>query len=253
MYKLGLKLWSTNTDRYYNEAVRLYGDSVFDYIELYVIPDSLPTLEKWRQLQIPFIIHCPHFMHGFNLAKAKNRKRNSIIYAQVKRFADELNAKYIIFHGGMDGTIEETANQLADFNEPRALIENKPMIALPNKLGGVFCRGYNPTEVTFVKQRAKCGFCLDFGHAICSANSQKKDVYEYCREFAQLFPEMFHLTDNEDITSPSDTHLHLGSGQLDLGKIKKLLPQNAIITLETVKNSKENLNDFYGDCLCMRK
>ena len=43
MYKKGLKLWSVNTDYYYDEAIRLYSEGVFDYIELYVVPD---TLEK---------------------------------------------------------------------------------------------------------------------------------------------------------------------------------------------------------------
>ena len=90
-------------------------------------------------------------------------------------FADELSAKYIIFHCGIDGKVEETAKQLASFNEPRALIENNPMVALPNKMGGEFCRGYNPDEIRLIKEIAKCGFCLDFGHAICSANSQGKD------------------------------------------------------------------------------
>ena len=51
MYKIGLKLWSTNTDCYYNEAIRLYNDGVFDYIELYVVPDTLDTLQKWKKLR----------------------------------------------------------------------------------------------------------------------------------------------------------------------------------------------------------
>ena len=434
MYKIGLKLWSTNTDDYYDEAIRLYNDGVFDYIELYVVPDTLDTLQKWKKLRtlapcgrgqgeglnlapsplvggathvenfqddsiassplvgegwgeglikathfysrqsleyskelrknltkpeqilwhflrnrqlnnmkfrrqeaigeyiadfvcyerkviveldggghveqlqkehdikrdnflrqngfkvitifnndvyeniervleyiiqetphpsplpqgarehgIPFIIHCPHFAHGFNLAKKEKKESNKKIFKQVQRFADELNAKYIIFHGGIDGTIEETAKQLASFNEPRALIENKPFVALPNKMGGEFCRGYNPDEIRLIKEIAKCGFCLDFGHAICSANSQGKDIYEYCREFLQFEPGMFHLTDNKDITSPYDTHLHLGTGTLDIDKIKEILPNDAIVTLETDKDSKKNLNDFIGDAQWMRK
>ena len=111
MYKLGLKLWSVNTDSYYDEAIRLYHDGVFDYIELYVVPNTLHTLEKWAKIAIPFIIHCPHFMHGFNLAKAEKKESNFAIYREVKQFADELRAKYIIFHGGMDGDIRETARQ----------------------------------------------------------------------------------------------------------------------------------------------
>ena len=143
-----------------------------------IIMDTTDTIEKWKKLDIPFIVHCPHFAHGFNLAKIKKKESNFKIYQQVKHFADELNAKYIIFHGGIDGNVKETAKQLASFNDPRALIENKPMIALPNKMGGEFCRGYNPNEIRLIKETAKCGFCLDFGHAICSANSQKIDVYK---------------------------------------------------------------------------
>ena len=252
MYKLGLKLWSRNTDYYYDEAIRLYNDGVYDYIELYVVPNTTDTIEKWKKLDIPFIVHCPHFAHGFNLAKIEKKESNFKIYQQVKHFADELNAKYIIFHGGIDGNVKETAKQLASFNDPRALIENKPMIALPNKMGGEFCRGYNPNEIRLIKETAKCGFCLDFGHAICSANSQKIDVYKYCRDFMQFEPNMFHLTDLEDITSPYDSHLHLGTGELDLNKILSMIPPKSIITFETNKNSKENLSDFEEDMKCLQ-
>lgn len=253
MYKIGLKLWSINTDSYYDEAIRLYNDGVFDYIELYVVPESVETLEKWKKLlPIPFIIHNAHFAQGFNLAKKEKAGRNREIYEQTKLFADELNAKYIIFHGGIDGNIEETAKQLESFNEPRALIENKPFVALPNKMGGNYCRGYNVDEIKHVMDAANCGFCFDFGHAICAGNSLAKDVYEYCNNFLQLNPKMFHLTDNADITSPFDSHLHLGTGELNLDRIKMMLPNNAIITLETNKNSKENLDDFIGDATCMK-
>ena len=252
MYKLGLKLWSVNTDFYYDEAIRLYERGIFDYIELYVVPNTIETLSKWTKIGIPFIIHCPHFMHGFNLAKTEKKESNWTIYQQVKQFADKLNAKYIIFHGGVDGNIEETAQQLASFNEPRALIENKPMVALPNRMGGNSCRGYNKEEIEIVKKASGCGFCLDFGHAICAANSQKEEVYSYCENLFSLFPNMFHLTDNTDITSPYDTHPHLGEGQLNITRIKGMLPKDATITLETEKKSKTNLDDFIGDSKCMK-
>lgn len=249
---LGLKLWSINTDYYLKEAVKLYDKGIYDYIELYVVPESIETLAEWIKLKIPFIIHNSHFAQGFNLAKREKAQRNREIYEQTKRFADALEAKYIIFHGGIDGSIEETARQLSSFNERRAIIENKPFIALPNRMGGEFCRGYNTEEIKFVIDEAKCGFCFDFGHAICAANSLKKDVYEYCEEFLKLKPNMFHLTDINDITSPYDSHPHLGTGQLDLSKIRKMLSDNSIITLETNKNSKYTLDDFIGDVQCMR-
>lgn len=267
MYKRGLKLWSCNTDFYYDEAIKLYNHGVFDYIELYIVPETLETLLKWKQLQIPFIIHNAHFAQGFNLAKQEKAERNREIYEQTKQFADELNAKYIIFHGGIDGDIKETAIQLAMFNEPRALIENKPFVALPNRMGGEFCRGYNVDEIKQVVDTAGCGFCLDFGHAICAANSlfettphpnplphkgqfggaREQFVYDYCKDFLQLNPNMYHLTDLDDINSPYDSHLHLGTGQLDFNRIFDMIPQNSYVTFETIKNSKENLNDFIED------
>lgn len=253
MYKLGLKLWSVNTDRYYKEAVRLYENGVFDYIELYIVPNSLEFIPVWLALKIPYIIHCPHFAHGFNLAKKNKRDYNLQIYEQVKKYADILEAKYIIFHGGIDGDIEETANQLIEFREKRALLENKPFIALPNSMGGNYCRGFNFEEIKIVKDEVGCGFCLDFGHAICAANYQNKNRFDYIVALMKLKPSMFHLMDLKDINSFYDSHLHLGTGQLRIDKIMDFLPKNAIVTLETEKTSKCDLNDFIADCSFMRK
>ncbi len=245
MQKLGLKLWSTNTDAYYEAAKRLYPQ--FDYIELYIVPDTLETLDKWRALEIPFIIHAPHFAHGFNLADKGKHRSNKEIYQQVKEFADDLDAEYIIFHGGIDGDAQETARQLAAINEPRALIENKPFRALLNKSGGRFCRGYNPDEIKTIQQAVGCGFCLDFGHAICAGNSLKKDLLP---EFLKLNPDMFHLTDFAG--GECDSHLHFGTGVLDIKRLLQMTPENTKITIETVKNSKENLDDFIEDIKWLR-
>ena len=248
MYEIGLKLWSINTDFYLKEAGRLHDKGVYDYIELYVVPETLETLPLWKRLNIPFIIHNPHFAHGFNLAKAEKKERNREIYEQTKRFADELNAKHIIFHGGIDGNVEETAAQLASFNEPRALIENKPFVALPNRMGGQFCRGATYDELKRIIDTAKCGFCFDIGHAVCSANSQKKEPYAFLHELMSLKPAIFHLSDVTDMTSPYDAHPHLGSGELDIVRLKReIFPENAVISVETNKDSKETLDDFIKD------
>lgn len=248
MYKIGLKLWSINTDYYLKEAERLFNDNLYDYIELYVVPDTLDTLEQWHRLNIPFIIHNAHFAHGFNLAKKNQEKRNREIYEQTVRFADSLNAQYIIFHGGIDGTVQETIRQLSAFNEPRALIENKPFIALPNRMGGYYCRGATFEELKQIIENVKCGFCLDFGHAVCSANSQKIDPYDYILALSQFKPSMFHLSDITDMTSPYDAHPHLGTGNLDIARLKReIIPDDAVISIETNKDNKDNLDDFKED------
>ena len=71
MHKLGLKLWSTNTESYLREAQRLYSLGIYDYIELYVVPNTLDTLENWKKLNIPYVLHAPHFAHGVNLANSE--------------------------------------------------------------------------------------------------------------------------------------------------------------------------------------
>ena len=70
--------------------------------------------------------------------------------------------------------------------------------------------------------------------------------------FLKLKPDMFHLTDNTDISSEFDSHPHLGTGELDLNKIKKILPVDATITLETIKDTKDKLDDFINDTKVIR-
>lgn len=254
MNKIGLKLWSINTDAYYTEAEKLYRGGFYDYIELYVVPDSLVRLEKWKALQVPYIIHCAHSAHGFNLANKELETNNRQIYEQAKRYADELNAQYIIFHGGCDGTLEETARQLASFNEPRALIENKPMLPLPNISSAKICRGFSQEEINVVISSAHCGFCLDFGHAICAANALGKEKEAFIRNLIEQFnPKVFHLSDLESADSVVDSHYHFGRGNLDIKRITRLLPENAKVSIETNKDYPESLSDFIQDVAIFRE
>ena len=251
--KAGLKLWSVNTDHYLKEASRLYSHGIYDYIELYVVPDTTDTLSAWKKLKIPFIIHNAHFAHGFNLAKRENRARNIEIYEQSRLFADELCADCIIFHGGIDGDVNETARQLALFNESRAVIENKPFVALPNKMGGNFCRGATVDELKLIMDTASCGLCFDIGHAVCSANSQNIEPYSFLREIKKLSPRMYHLSDITDMTSPYDAHPHLGTGNLDIKWVAdEIFHDKACVSVETNKDRKERLDDFEKD-ICYLK
>ena len=246
MLNAGLKLWSTNSN-YYDEAVRLTAEQICQYVELYVVPDSTDTISQWKTLKTPFVIHCSHFAHGFNLADANNAERNAAIFQQSKMFADALNASWIIFHGGMDGHIEETAKQLASFHESRALIENKPQIALPNRLGGKRCVGATVEEIKWIRSEIGCGFCLDFGHAICAANALGEEPYAYMDRFMVMNPTMYHLTNLEDMKSVHDSHLSLRTGELDIARLIKRLPEAAFVTFETKKQSQHDLKDFEED------
>ena len=258
MPKVGLKLWSTNTGAYAAEAERLHAAGECDYLELFVEPGSSGTLSCWRRLHddcgIPFVIHNAHAARGFNLASAAAAARNLEIYAETRAFADGLEAEHVIFHGGIDGAVEETVRQLKALGEPRALIENKPFVPLPNPLGLRFCRGATAEELARIIEGAGCGFCLDVGHAVCSANSQGLEPYAFVAELARRFrPVMFHLSDVLDMSSPYDVHPHLGTGSLDIPRLcRDVFPADARISIETVKDSSADLDDFRRDvkCLC---
>ena len=249
MYKLGLKLWSTNTGIYFEEAQRLYREKDYAYIELYVAPDSLDTLPKWESLNVPFTIHAPHEAHGLNLALDSQKRDNRLRFEAAREFADRLSADFIIVHGGSRGTIDSTAQQLAEFRDHRVLIENVPFRTLKDRLR---CIGATPDEVHFLKAHTGCGFCLDFGHAVCSANAQGLEPYSYIRAFMELEPAMFHLSGVLDMTCTVDSHAPLNVSRLNRQILKSLLPQCAKVTVETAKASMSDLDDFRQDVTWIR-
>ena len=243
MYKLGLKLWSTNTDYYYDEAIRLYNKGIFDYIELYVVPDTTDTLKKWKNLKIPFAIHAPHFNHGVNLADVDKFEFNRKTFDTVCHWADELNAKYIIFHPGVLGNVEETIRQINLIKDDRMIVENKPPYQIPSMR---ICRGSKFEEMEHIITQTGIKTCLDIGHCITSANYYKQDIYEYLQKFQSLSPIYYHIADNFSDSS-NDQHLSIGQGNYDFNKIFKIINLDNHILLETNKKSKENLNDFIED------
>lgn len=244
VYKLGLKLWSTNTDYYLKEAEKLYNEGVFSYVELYIVPNTTENIKKWQALKIPFMLHAPHFAHNVNLANKERFEYNKEIYKQVEMYRIALNAEFTVIHGGIDGNIYETIKQLKIIKPQKILIENKPYKA---PLGDRnLCRGYNPEEINMILNEVGCGFCLDIGHAICSANSLKRNPYEFLNEFNKLNPSMYHISDGV-IDSDIDMHLHVGEGNYDFSKIFEIINSSKYISIETKKNKQTDLFDFKKD------
>ena len=244
MFRIGLKLWSTNTDHYLREAKRLYAEGVFDYIELYVVPESLKFANEWKTLNIPYVIHAPHSAHGINLADKNCEDRNIIIFSEVKEFADVLNAPTIIAHGGVLGSIDEVARQINLIGDPRVIVENKPYFPIDNSAR--LLAGSTPEEIQRIITATGCGFCFDIGHAVASANAHGVDWKEYFDPFLKLNPKMYHLSDL-DISSKKDQHLHLGTGTLPIKEIVLRLPTDSMISIETSKNYVYSLLDFKND------
>ncbi|MFA5114011.1 MAG: TIM barrel protein [Candidatus Margulisiibacteriota bacterium] len=243
MYRFGLKLWSTNAN-YRQEAERLLRAGVCQYVELYTVPASYEEYGTlWAGLKVPYVIHAPHFRGGMNLAKKEQAAKNLTLIREAQQFADRLMADKIIVHPGIAGEIKETTRQLALIKDRRILIENKPYHALDDDL---ICNGTTPAEIKLVMDGAGVGFCLDIGHAICAANAQRQEPLAFLREFLRLKPAMFHLTDG-DRHGVLDSHSHIGQGNFDFPALLRLLPADALVTVETDKSSPGDLRDYEQD------
>ena len=247
--EVGLKLWSPNLGLA-RRAAELHREGWIDLIELYVVPETFdPTIGVWRNLNVPFMLHCPHSAHGFNLAKAELFEPNTQKFREVQRFADALQVGVIVMHGGNRGDIEETIRQLKHLNDRRIYLENKPRLSLT---GGI-CIGSSPKEVAQIMSSAKLmGFVLDFGHAICAANSAGVDPFSYIEKFMDSKPGVFHIGDG-DRTSEKDNHFNLGQGNFDIDRLVSFVPPDSSVTVETPTDLKLGLADFVENVRYLRQ
>jgi len=241
--QIGLKLGSKNT-QYTDDIFTLFNEGFFQYIELFVIPESYnSTIEYWKQFSIPFVIHAPHSGTGLNPSIKENRNKNKILINEVFNFSNSLNSEFIIFHPGLDGDINETVFQLLPNIDSRCLIENKPFKGLDNEN----CIGSSYKEIQYLITELKSGFCLDFGHAICASNTLNIEPINLINDLISLKPSIYHLTDG-NFNSEYDVHLHYGKGDFPLRDLINLIPQNSKITNEAKHDFDNNLNDFKIDC-----
>lgn len=247
---LGLKLGSKDI-QYTDEILQYYEQGVFQYIELFVLTGTyVDTISYWKQFDIPFGIHAPHSAAGLNLANAFARNVNKEKIAESIKFADSLKAKYIVFHSGTNGMPDEVVQQLSSFADERFLIENKPI----RGLDGSTCVGsiYEDLKLIISGIGNGTGFCLDFGHAICAANTLKKEPVNFIKELTTLNPRVYHLTDG-DYASELDSHLHYGEGTFPLKELFTLVTDGGMITNEAKRSNSENLGEFKVDSKFLRK
>ena len=247
-FKLGLKLYSTNTDLIKN-ASELHKDGFFYYIELYIIPGSYEKINKWKDFDIPYIIHAPHSSHGVNLAQKEKWETNLQHFNETQRFTDELGSDIIIVHGGNNGSFEETIRQIRLLDDQRIILENKPKRGLFDEE----CVGWSPSEFQMaLKTDAISGTALDFVHATCAACSLQVETITLINEFLKFNPKIFHLSDG-DTQSQKDTHLNFGKGNLNLKEFLASIPNGGLLTLETPRDPAKGLNDFVNDVIFLQK
>lgn len=247
--KIGLKLYSTDTVLI-PEAEVLNREGYFDYIELYTIPGSYEeTINKWKELNCPFIIHAPHSFHGINFAQAEKWQTNHLNFGEAQKFANIMHSDTIIVHGGNNGSFDETVNQLAMLNDHRIALENKPKVGV----NGEACAGWSPDEFKKADDAGILyGTVLDFGHAIYAANSSDLKAMDMIGDLMIFEPRLFHLSDG-DSSSEKDVHYNLGEGNFDLAEIASLIPESGLLTIETPRKPSDNLQSFVKDVQYLQK
>ncbi len=250
--KIGIKVFSKNI-----EAIKVikqyYAQGLFDYIELMALPNSYKRCIKyWRQLNIPFVVHAPHGMFGFNLADKKSRKRNKKMLAETLRYADALEASWVIIHPGLAGRLAESISQIKAFRQKKRLvIENMPFISLLQTK----CLGHSSEEIKKIINQAGLGFCLDVVHAAKAAFAEGEPYLDYLNNFLRLKPKMIHLCDCT-LTGCYDQHLNLGQGEIDFKEVARLITKytpQAWITLEVPDKSYIKFKAFKRDRLMLLK
>jgi deoxyribonuclease-4 len=248
-YKWGLKIWSINK-QYVDEAWKLYDDGLYHYIELFSVPGSFDaSIQFWKQLPIPFVIHAPHYSVGLNFAKSEQEDQNKKLALESFQFADALNASHVIFHPGVEGRLEETIRQMKRVHDSRMLIENKPYYGFDDyttKANRLLCMGSISGDVKRIMSETGVGLCLDIPHAFCTANTLGKDIYDYLEEFLVFNPIMLHLSDG-DSKGTYDEHLNIGKGTYDFKKIFQIIGLDRTISIETKKLSNTSLESFKVD------
>ncbi|MCD8378523.1 MAG: TIM barrel protein [Candidatus Gastranaerophilales bacterium] len=254
--RLGLKLFSNQYEKYKNEAIEIIKAGYADYIELFVYPDSLDMLKKWETLKtnydICFTIHSPHSSHNVNLVVPELLEHNKKIYSQMDTYMDALGAEYMIIHCGRKGNVKETVRQLDIINPQKMIIENTPYYT-PH-MPDIAAAGGLIEDIKYVLDNHDCKFCLDIGHAFCTAAAIGQKPYDYLEEFNNLNPYCYHLSDGE-INSIIDKHYHLSKGDYNWERIMSIINHNRNMTLETItKNySKSLLCEFVNDTKLLRE
>lgn len=225
----GIKLWSINSDLY-PEFVKLYKSGKVDYLELLYVPGKSDNIEILIKNKIPIVVHAPNFSQNIFFGNTQLKENNKII-EETFYFSQKLNADGVIIHPDI-GKKGNFIRFLKANKDKKLIIENMPKTAL----NGSFCLGYDIDDMAEFLSIGNFDFCLDVGHAIKSAFSQKIDYKKLLQSFIKLKPRIIHICDGY-LNTEKDEHLSLGNGDFDLNFIAELIKKSEIkkLTFEVPK------------------
>lgn len=225
--QVGVKIWRVekNLDELIEKAKP-------DFIETMAI-----TTEDYRLLKncgLPITIHAEHTHFGVNQADSQLAEKNRKSLEYAIKTADMLGSDIIVLHPGIimnkNCSMQSTIDFIIGFSDPRIRVENMPIYKSAE--GKYINVGKSIEEMTRILNETKMGFCLDIDHAAVAAINSGLDYMQALKRFMALKPDYFHISDTT-LESKQGDHLHIGEGELDIEVIKKLLPSDARVALET--------------------
>lgn len=241
-YLVGLKLWSTN-QCWFAEAASLYKSKKIDFIELYIAPTTTLQDDFSALAGVPITIHAPHENHDFNTSALSDTSVHRF-HDVVQPIADAVQASHIVVHAGVGTTEAGFTDGITQIADARIIIENMPKLSLQHET----CFGHSLSEIQYIHTQRGFPICLDLGHAIKSACSQRISYEVFLDQIvATAQPFYFHLSDG-DSNSPIDDHLSLGTGNYNLAYLKSLILQQAQkqetrVVFEVPKNNRDLQQD----------
>lgn len=236
--KIGIKIFTEKDEPLLKKLLQKT-----DFIETMAVQGQDYSFLKNYSRKI--VIHAEHQQFGVNPADSSKTEENLKSINFAVELANSLNAEKIICHPGFIANKNCSEKNAIDFfkkiNDKRVIIENMHSLGYNINPITALCTTPESTE-KFLKQTGN-GFCLDISHAVVAALLLKKKNYnEFITPFFKLKPLHFHFSD-VSIKKILD-HLALGEGNLDIESYKKLIPENAEVTLETAVNAEKLLNDI---------
>ena len=211
------------------------------HVQLMMIPTTEPSfrnqIEKFESYSGKIRIHAPHHMQQVNpcapalYADATIQDIHAHIedaMAQTCEAADRTESKIIVLHAGryLPGDKETAITQFHDFldlyHDPRFILES-----LPDLQQGYPYLGTTPRELLILGSDRVAGYCADFPHLWCTAQSQQISYQDILYQLAQLPVQFTHLSGSP---GPNEDRQHLlfddPENRFDLDLIRPYLMEN---------------------------
>jgi len=235
--KIGVKIWRVENDL--NELIERAKP---DFIETMAIVGE--DYSPLKETGLPVTIHAEHISFGVNQADPLLLARNTKSLEFAIRTADMLDSDVIVLHPGClvnhNCSLQAAIDFISGFDDQRILVENMP--AYTAKDGKIFNIGISTEEIVDILDKTKKGFCLDLAHAAVAAVGSGRDYLKSIESFIGLRPAYYHMSDST-LKSKCGDHVHLGDGELDVLGIKKMLPDDARVALETPVDIEVRIKD----------